>query len=252
MMKYDRKYVSDEAVEKYDDARFALLMEGYATRLGEDYVEENSRLREDDSFELPSGLDEKCMKAIDGAIARKKRRENIEKAKKAAKRITVAAASFLVVVVLSTVVLYNTVEAFRLSVVDYVIELFEVGEGSIVSVDSNDDKNEQNEVMPTWLPEGYEIVREMNQVNVKMIKYSNGDDTITFTAHSDVNMGSFVVDTENALETFNTKVLEYNGVAVIKAQEVFLYWFEENTTYYIRAGSEDFESIIKMAESCYE
>ncbi len=252
MMKYDRKYVSDEAVEKYDDARFALLMEGYATRLGEDYVEENSRLREDDSFELPSGLDEKCMKAIDGAIARKKRRENIEKAKKAAKRITVAAASFLVVVVLSTVVLYNTVEAFRLSVVDYVIELFEVGEGSIVSVDSHDDKNKPENVMPTWLPEGYVLEHDRDSAGIKLIRYSNGNNNIVFTIHSDVNMGSFTVDTENAVETYNIEIAGHNGIVVKQVKESAIYWFDSNTAYYIMTEAENLESIVKMAESCYE
>lgn len=251
MMKYDRKYVSDEAVEKYDDARFALLMEGYATRLGEDYVEENSRLREDESFELPSGLDEKCMKAIDGVIARKKRRENIEKAKMAAKRITVAAASFLVVVVLSTVVLYNTVEAFRVVVSDYVIELFEVGEGSLVSVEANEDKRKSENVMPTWLPEGYEMVREMNQVDMKTIKYSNGKDTITFSAHSDSCMGNTAIDTENAVDTFDVRVANHNGVAVITEQDVIVYWFEGYTAYHVRSNAEELETIIHVIESCY-
>ncbi len=249
-MKYDRKYVSDEAVEKYDDARFALLMEGYASRLGEDYVEENSRLQDDESFMLPSGLDEKCMKAIDSAIARKRRRENAEKAKKAAKRITVVAASFLVIIVLSSVVLFNTVEAFRLSVVDYVIELFEVGEGSIVSVESNN--NNRNEVIPTWIPDGYEITLDKREATITMLRYSNGQNFITFTAHSDVDMGSFTGDTENAIETNNTEIAGHNGVLVNRTTDSSIYWFDANTAYYIRAESNEAENIIRMAESCYK
>ncbi len=250
-MKYDRKYVSDEAVEKYDDARFALLMEGYASRLGEDYVEENIRLQEDESFMLPSGLDEKCMKAIDSAIARKKCRENAEKAKRLAKRLTVVAASFLLVAVLSCVVLYNTVEAFRLSVVDYVIELFDVGDGSIVSVEPNSDESHAL-ATPSWIPDGYEITLDKREVDMTMLRYSNGSNTILFTAHSDVNMGSFTIDTENAVEVLDIKISSYSGVAVKKSQEVLLYWFEANTAYYIRTEMKEFDSIIKMAESCYE
>lgn len=251
MMKYDRKYISDEAVEKYDDARFALLMEGYSARLGEEYAEENRRLQEDDSFEFPLELDEKCMKAIDNAIARKKRRENMEKARKVARRLTMVAASFLVVIAISSVVLYNTVEAFRVVVSDYVIELFDVGDGSIVSVESNKNK-EPDVVFPTWLPDGYEIVREMNEADVKIIRCSNGHNNITFTAHSDISMGSFTVDTENAIETYDIKLLNYNGIVVKKDQEIFLYWFEDNTAYQLWTDLLELETIILVAESCYK
>lgn len=251
MMKYDRKYISDEAVEKYDDARFALLMEGYSARLGEEYTEENRRLQEDDSFELPSELDEKCLKAIDNAIASKKRHENMERAKKVARRLTVVAASFLIVIVLSTVALYSTVEAFRLSVVDYVINLLDIGEGSIVSVEANDNNKNRNEVVPTWLPDGYEKQLEISEVGVKMVKYSDKRNTITFTAHSNVLMGSAAIDTEGAIDTYDIKILNYNGVVVAKNQEVYLYWFEDNTAYQLWGDLMEPGTIIRMAESCY-
>lgn len=250
MMKYDRKYVSDEAVEKYDDARFAMLMEGYSARLGEDYVEENRRLQEDESFELPSGLDEKCMKAIDSAIARKRRHENMEKAKKAAKRITVAAASFLVVIAVSSVVLFNTVEAFRVVVSDYAIELFDIGEGSLVSVEANDDKSNVV-VSPTWIPDGYEKKIEISETAMKMIKYSNGNGTITFTAHSDSSVGNTAIDTENAIDTFDVRVADHNGVAVITEQDIIVYWFEGYTVYHVRSDVEELETITHIIESCY-
>lgn len=252
MMKYDRKYISDEAVEKYDDARFALLVEGYSARLGEKYVEENRQLKEDDSFEFPSELDEKCLKAIDSAIAHKRRHENMEKAKKVAKRLTVVAASFLLVIVLSSVVLYNTVEAFRLSVVDYVISLFDIGEGSIVSVEANEADKSNTEVVPKWLPEGYELERDKSGVGVRMMQFTNGYNRITFTVHSDVSMGSFTVDTENAVETFDIKILNFNGIAVKKDHETFLYWFDADTAYHLWIDLVDLETIVRIAESCYK
>jgi len=249
MMKYDRKYISDEAVEKYDDVRFALLMEGYSARLGEEYTEENRRLQEDDSFEFPLGLDEKCLKAIDRAIACKKRHENMEKAKKAAKRLTVVAASFLLVIVLSTVVLYNTVEAFRVIISDYAIELLDIGEGSIVSVEANE---EGKVVIPTWLPEGYEVVLDKREVDITMLRYSDGHNTITFTAHSDTSVGSFTVDTENAIDSYEIKILGHNGIVVKKELDISLYWFEGDIAYYLWADSEELEIIIRIAESCYK
>lgn len=251
MMKYDRKYISDEAVEKYDDARFALLMEGYSARLGEEYAEENRQLREDDSFEFPAELDEKCLKAIDNAIASKKRHENTERAKKVARRLTVVAASFLVVIVLSTVVLYSTVEAFRVIISDYAIELFDIGEGSVVSVEVNENVN-HNEVAPTWLPDGYECENDVSKAGINMIRYSNGYNKITFATHSDASIGSFVVDTENAIDTYDIRILNYNGIVVEKAQEIFLYWFEANVTYYIWTDLMEPETIVKIAESCYK
>lgn len=250
-MKYDRKYVSDEAVEKFDDARFALLMEAYSARLGEDYVEENARLQEDESFILPSGLDEKCMKAIDSAIARKKCRANMEKAKRVTKRLTVLAASFLLVIAVSSVVLYNTVEAFRVVISDYVIELFDVGDGSLVSVEPNNDKSHAL-VTPSWIPDGYELTLDKREVDMTMLRYSNGNNTILFTAHSDVSMGSIIVDTEDSIESYDTNIAGHKGIMVIKDKEVLLYWFDSNVVYFIGTSVDESDTIIHIAESCYE
>ena len=248
MMNYDRKYVSDEAVEKYDDARFAMLMEGYSARLGEDYVEENRRLQEDGDFDFPAGLDEKCLKAIDAAIAKKRCRENMEKAKRLAKRITVVAASFLVIVALSSVVLFNTVEAFRVVMSDYAIELFDVGEGSLVSVESNE---EDGVATPTWVPEGYEITLDKREVAITMLRYSNGEHTISFTAHPDATDGGMTIDTENAIDSYSIEFLDYKGIVVINYQDISLYWFESNAAYCIWSDSIDIDTIVKIAKSCY-
>lgn len=249
MMKYDRKYISDEAAERYDDAHFALLMEGYSVRLGEEYLEENQRLQESGSFELPPELDARCLKAMDSAIAQKKRRENIEKTKKAARRITVAAASVLLVAVLSTVVLYNTVEAFRVKVVDYTINILDIGEGSIVSIKSNEE-NGSTAIVPTWLPEGYEVTKDRYDDTIRLTSYTNGNDIMRYSIN---DIGTLAVDTEGSLNSYETSINNLNAIIVFKEDGITLYWFdfERNIQYGLWADNLDAETLMRIAESCY-
>ena len=51
-----------------DDDEFEDLMYQYGEVLGAKLVKENERLNADPSFELPEGLDEKCLAAIDAAF----------------------------------------------------------------------------------------------------------------------------------------------------------------------------------------
>jgi len=132
----------------------------------------------------------------------------------------------------------------------YVIELFDIGEGTIVSVEATDEKS-RGEVAPTWLPDGYKLERDRREANLIMMYFSNGQNLITFTAHSDVSMGNYTIDTENANNTCSTKILDNDAILVEKGQEVYLYWFEDNTAYQLWGDIAGKETLVKIAKSCY-
>lgn len=250
MKEFDRKYISEKALEKYDDACFAVLMEGYAAKLGEEYIEENERLRADESFEFPAGLDEKCLKAIDKTFARKRRSKTAAQVKNVARKAVLAAAAFLLVIGLSSTVLYHTVEAFRLKVVDYAIEFLDIGDGSIVSIKSNE-QPENMEVFPSWLPDGYELVEDYAVGDVRTLKFSDGMETFRFTI---TKTGSVTIDTENVDELYETKVNGFESIITMKENEIACYWFDydKERAYILSACNVSSEILLKIAESCYE
>jgi len=245
---YDEKYVSEDAYEKYDDARFAMLMDGYVAMLGEEYAEENRRLQEDDSVVFPEELEEKCMRLINRTIAQKKRREGFDKALRAAKKLTVAAAVFLLVAVVSTAVLCNTVEAFRMIVVDYAIDVLDIGEGSFVSVQANEKDN--REVVPTWLPEGYEMINDVRDADARAIIYSDGEHILRYSRNMAEN---FAVDTENAIDVINAKVNGYDAMITIKTDKTICCWFDYDSGYAYLLVSDNInaDDLLLIAKSCY-
>lgn len=249
MNEFERSRISAENMEKYDDVCFAMLMDVYKDEMGEQYLEENLALRESSEAEYINELDGRYLKVIDSAIKKKKRGISRAKVLKFAKRAGNVAAGLFLVAVLSTTVLFSTVEAFRVSVVDYVIDTFQMGDGSLLSVKANEDENE-GEVIPRWLPDGYEVVEKYDTADVRMVRYSDGINSIRFAA---TRIGGIIIDNENADIVSNTEICGYEAVIVTTANDIIIYWFnyEKDVSYQIWSDNIDVELIMAVAESCY-
>lgn len=249
MNEFENSRISAENMEKYDDVCFAMLMDVYKDEMGKQYLEENRALRESAEAEYIDGLDERYLKGIDVAIKKKKRKDSHAKVLKFAKRTVNVAAGLFIVSVLSVTVLFSTVEAFRLSVVDHVIDVFEIGDGAIISVKTNDEGNE-DEVIPKWLPNGYELVKEFDTADVRMLRYSDGTGSIRFAVSK---IGGITIDSEKADIVDNTEVCGCEAVVVRIEDDTILFWFdyENDAAYQIWSDNLDVESLTKIAESCY-
>lgn len=142
------------------------------------------------------------------------------------------------------------VKAIREAVIDFFVETFE--KFSIVGF-KDEDIPENNKIIetyyaPTYIPEGYEIKMDDRFGALRSIKYMFGDKYIFFN-QSVLKRISTYIDTE---ETMTEQVLVFGNKAVyaVKEKMSFLYWNDENYSYFIQSdGVLIKEELIKIAES---
>ena len=64
----------ERLLEEFDDAYFALLMEGVANKEGEQLIALNEMLQDNPEAEVPESVDKRCLETIDRHFAREQRR----------------------------------------------------------------------------------------------------------------------------------------------------------------------------------
>lgn len=69
----------ERLLEEFEDARFALLMEGVVRKEGERLEALNEMLRENPEAAVPESLDRRCLGTIDRHFARERRRAGLRK-----------------------------------------------------------------------------------------------------------------------------------------------------------------------------
>lgn len=158
----DKNY--EELVEDYEDALMRLVMYRVTQEDGKRLLKEAEEL-EDSGFEVPKELDEKCLKLIEEACASEMRRQAPAGAGAceggSQRRLRLRTVGrVLIAAILAAVLLYSVAyafnEDFRVSVLNFFLELRE--DGSWFSF-QNGGTGEAKE-FPfefTYIPEGYEL-----------------------------------------------------------------------------------------------
>ena len=160
--------VQREIVENYESALLAVVMDSFAVEQGEDFLALNEKLKADKSAEIPEKVNKKNFRTIDKAFNKKERKANW----RAVKRIANMAAVFVFVLVLASTFLFTTVEAVRVEVLNFVLDFYNYGEGTIIRpVGTTEPDGTTNEVVPTWLPDGYVLESEEGDDAVALRRY---------------------------------------------------------------------------------
>ena len=172
----DKEY--EALLENYEDAMMRLVMYRVAQEDGKKLLEEAEQL-EADGFEVPKELDEKCLKLIRDASDGQKPKQFLNKANVNIGRTRshprlrmvgrVALAAVLAATLMFTVA-YAAIPDFRVNVLNFFLEVREVGTNFFFRSD------EPNAALPnmsgqfstkdglpfqfTYIPEGYELLRQ--------------------------------------------------------------------------------------------
>ena len=122
----DKDY--EKLLDQYEDAVLRIVMYRVAQEDGKRLLEEAERLEQED-FQVPEELDEKCLELIRTASAPAKQRPSQTSAKRRFRLRTVG--KVLLAAVLAAVLLFAmafaTVEEFRIGVLNFFLELEENG-----------------------------------------------------------------------------------------------------------------------------
>ena len=226
------------------------IMEAYYGYIGEAHIDniinelENQK-EEIIKVEVPESLDEWVNDYVAKGKKDEKRRKLLISMKRFSKRAAIIILVFITV--MSTIIF--SVEAVRIRVLNFFIEKNEkYTEIRIDEKNSNNLTSEldwENYYSPSYMPKGYFFDSSKNLGNIKVLKYTDGENQIIFTQAK--NGTDFQLDTEDA-EIKEVVIAGNAGQFIIKGDKVILFWYNDEASFNI-IGHVNREEIQMIAES---
>ena len=241
---------SKDMNEQFEDAVFSMLMADVAEAEGKRLLEVNKQLQGDPEAAVPEEVSSRCLKAI----KREFNRRNLRNIRRTCAKVFQRVAIVVLVVVACFSTMFVTSEAFRVEVMNYVIEIFD--EKIDLGIVSDDGLSSEVDLNVNWVPEGYVLADERNSskhISQRYIKSEHESEpspdiniSITLVDESD----TIYVDTENAYVEFTT----INGIEAVYTEKenlTQLAWIsaEDKISIVIFGIGLDFETITKIAEN---
>lgn len=238
--------------ENYEDALFAMWMNDFARRRGEQLLEENERLKNDPEAAVPETLQRKNL----NLIYRELRRNSQHFAFKKVGKVFLQFAATVAIMAALFGAAYALSPEFRAGTLNVLMDLDERA-ASFQLVKDESAAPEISAFMPNvtvgWLPEGYNIgapVYSRLQTTIDCPD-ANGD-LIRVRVFTDAQ--SFAaLDTEDADSFEDIMVNETPALMVTKEDVIRISWADKTTgTYvFVSSSSIDSDTIRQVAESVY-
>ena len=242
MTERQRKYQA-----QYEEGLLGMLVDSYMDILGEGLLEEAEAARQNPAF----ALSEKDRSRFLKAVTRHYRRQEFFAWLKAGRQALKVAGIVICILSVAFMVSYITVEAFRIKANNFFIETHsrytELSPQEPGGIDLSAFDDEVKEALPTYLPEGFELVKLDDGGLHITAEYYSGDRFIVYGRYF-AGTGNPRVDTEN---TDYTNYIEINGCKaflVEKDGKISLNWYASSYRYSLK-GQITREEIIEMAKS---
>lgn len=169
---------------------------------------------------------------------------------KKVKKYTSRAAMIAILLISSMMIVTVTVEAVRVRVLNFFLEVNESYTEIQVQVEDDDqptpDIDQEGFYYPKYIPDGYSYEDNRSFGKSIMMTFTNGKEKMTFDQSP--NGASYQLDTEDA-ETLDIAVGENKGLLILKENRVILFWHDELNSYTIISYDVEADEIMKMAES---
>ncbi len=153
----------ERLMEEYEDALFALLMEGVAEAEGEKALRLNEELKKDPNAEVPEAIRKRCEKTIRAAFAKKRHRT----VRRTVSRWLTKAAVVAVLSGLLFTAAFALSEDVRVATLNILIEVMDNRTIITFEGDSSEHAENTSKIIPgleyhynialEWLPEGFEL-----------------------------------------------------------------------------------------------
>lgn len=156
------------------------------------------------------------------------------------------AAVILIIFTLTNGVLIATAQGYREMVFKVITNIYEKFTSIVIEVEEpiNREDVELNFIEPSYIPEGFELIDDMQTDITRMVYYMNEDKLITFI-QGIITSEEAKIDTE---DTF-TKEIKINNQIIKYSfnKDIYnAYWNDEKYTYSIVAEVSSFEQLTKI------
>lgn len=243
---------NSEIYERFLDAAAALVMDQYGAAVA-DSVSRTAA----EPVEIPEALDKKCRKLIREKLSKERR---VRFAKKAM-RFTVAAALCVVMLFGVTGILFITVEAVRIPIINFFIAqgngYIEIGSGSAHAgsniFDDGQDSGTNTDIMAqlaSVMPDGYFVTEYTTTKSGGFAGLFESDSSESIYFFADSATKELRVDDERAEFTTKLRILSHEAL-LIEKDGYQLVWFDEDTSrlYQLSASELTREEVIALAKN---
>ena len=242
----ERPNLSEAAREQLEEATVAVFMEQYAKALDAGI---EKTLEECEAEEFPPELEKRCRALIEREYARSKKK----KRRTFAVRVLQRAAVVVVALLSLSSVLFMTVEAFRLPVMNFFVEKTErywqmtanPQEDTVIS------EYNPNDPLGDIITPDFVLSKLSGSVETGdlLAKYSDGDKA-SITLLAQYSLGNLQVDGENAVVT-DAKVAGHDAHLYIEENIIRLAWLDEKVSraFSIYAVNVSEETVAYLAEA---
>lgn len=155
-------------------------------------------------------------------------------------------AVILIIFILVNSFLILTVQAYRTRAFKIITNIYNTFTSIIMEIDEEQLNETPKFIQPSYIPDGFEIINEMQSDISRIIDYANGDRIIVYW-QSIITSSEIGIDTEDA-EIQEIKIDKYSINYVFSKGMYNAYWFDNEYSYIITAEI-SFEELLKVIES---
>lgn len=218
----DKRKIDQDVYERYVDASVALFMECYCATLSEDIHRQVDQVQADD-LAFPAALDDRCRSAIKKEYAVRKRKQSLKSIAKGLRY----AASFAVVLLALASVLFISVEAIRVPIINYYIAQsdqyveFTSRQPEVAGIFENINVDDP---LMGLLPQGYQLTKvdKMLPKQITAFYKNSNNDSIYFSANA--SEAVVRVDAEDTQAVKEIHICGCDGVLVTKDNTTTVTW----------------------------
>lgn len=236
--------------ENYEDALFAMWMNDFARRRGEQLLEENERLKNDPESAVPETLQRKNL----NLIYRELRRNSQHFAFKKVGKVFLQFAATVAIMAALFGAAYALSPEFRAGTLNVLMDLDERA-ASFQLVKDESSAPEISAFMPNvtvgWLPEGYNNGTPVQDRLQTTVDCTNADGDLirvrVFTEHQTI----YSLDVEDSASCEEIMIQGTSAILVKKDNLLRVMWADQQTNTYILiySSSVDTDTLLKVAES---
>lgn len=231
------------------------IMDGFYYYIGYHHTENNAKIldkikegTDTNNINYPKELNEWFNDYINKSKKLEKKNKRIKKINSLSKRVAI----ILITLVICITTITFSVEAFRIKVLNFIIDKQE--RYTSIEVSGKQVENEKGKLLDNWtdfylpdyVPEGFEIVNAEKYGNIRIIYYENKDG-VEIEFSQSPNGNNHQLDTENA-QIDKIKIKDKEAILIEKNGLITLLWYNDEDTFNL-IGKTDKNEIIKMAKS---
>ena len=232
-------------LEQLEETVFALMMENVAKEEGRKALEENARLKADESAAVPEAVYRKGLATIRRQFSQQNRRVIMRTTSKVISRVAV----IVLVMLLLFTTAFATIPEFRSKTLNLIVEVFDDRTRNEFRDSIPEERTGENENLVGWIPDGFKLVDKGESSIASWEKYSNSAGAFV-EANICASAGAWELDTEDAI----VESIMINGYPALIAYkkndvQVLCPLLEKECVYYVRGEGVSGEIVLRVSES---